>query len=315
MTPEDFWNQDDRHRDQKFYVGFCMLESALGDYAIARDLHCHNKLNWASTTYYYSQVHAMRLVCFIPYGDFTEGHADLARLYKDGDLHSEKRKRWLPKFIGEVLGENQIIFNREDIAKYYVGEQSYPALDSKLERWGKILDKARKCRNDSNYEGLIIAHEHVHQLVTDDFNRLANLFRKTCEDILPEVILLFKRFIDKNPRKDYWYSYLSWEDKIEGLRYFDDYLKFRLLGRSNVWMSSESSQNYHPVFDTRNNSAIIAKILQWLDAVRIDSVNNDSATEVWNNIKLDIFGNKKSLMNSFRSQIDELEKIVDGGCR
>lgn len=313
MIPEDFWNQDDRHRDQKFYVGFCMLESALGDYAIARDLHCHNKLNWASTTYYYSLVHALRLVCFIPLGDLPMGHTDLAKLYKDGAFCSEKRReRWLPRFRKDIVFENQILFNRDCIARYYVSEQNYPTLNNKLERWGKILDKARECRNDSNYEGLIIAHEHIHQVVTDDFNRLAIIFLKTCEEILPEIILLFKKFIDKNPRKDYWYSYLNWENKIEGLSYFEDYLKFRLLGLSNVWVISESSQDFRPTFDTRNNSAIVTEILRWLDTIRVNNIDNSFGEEVWNNIKLDIFNDKKSLMNSFRSQIDKLEGIVDG---
>ena len=70
MIPEDFWNKDEKHQDQKFYVSFCLLESALGDFAIAQDTHSHNKLSWASIMYYYSLVHAMRLICFIVNGDF-----------------------------------------------------------------------------------------------------------------------------------------------------------------------------------------------------------------------------------------------------
>ena len=312
MTPEAFWNESDTRKDQKFYVAFCLLESALGDYAVARDTHIHNKLNWASTTYYYSLVHALRLVCFIPLGDFPTGHSELAKLYKDGTL--ENRRRWLQQFIRDLGSDtpiDRISFRRTAIATYFGGNE-HAIYDNKLKKWGKILDASRKCRNDSNYEGLIIAHEHVHQLVTDDFNKLANLFRKICEEILPEVILLFRIFIDKNPRKDYWYSYLNWREKNEGLRYLEDSLKFRLLGQSNVWQINNSNQNSNTFFDTINGEAIISKILEWLSPLRRNNVNNTFAEEVLNHIKLEIFDGKQSLMSKFRNQINELQTIVCG---
>lgn len=310
MTPEDFWNQDDRHKDQKFYVAFCILESALGDYAIARDLHCHNKLNWASTAYYYSLVHALRLVCFIPLGDFTKGHTKLARLYMIGNL--EMQDRWLPKIIRNCGGSTEIdriTFSRMEMVRYFgEDENSYSTLENRLKRWGIILDKARKCRNDSNYEGLIIAHEYAHRMVTDAFIELANVLFKICNDILPAVVLLFKKFIDNTvQRRDYWYSYLNWRDKTKGLYYIEASLKFRLLGEGNVHQINNSAQNCKPVFDIQNSNAIISDILEWLRPLRTEMVNEEFASEVLRNIKLEIFEGKKSLMQSFRDQIDKLE--------
>lgn len=238
MTPEEFWNQDDRHKDQKFYAGFCLLESALGDYAVARDLHQHDKLNWASTAYYYSMVHALRLLCFVAKGDFLTGHEKLARLYRDNCLHSLRDKDlWLHHFIRNSRADdtiNLITLRREDITEYFVGGQTPPLPDEKLKRWGEILDKARECRNDSNYEGLIIAHGYRHCRVTDDFNKLANILCKASEDILPEVVSLFNRFAENNQRRAYWYAYLNWKARGEGLYYLEDSLRSRLLGINNA---------------------------------------------------------------------------------
>ncbi len=34
MTPEEYWNQDVRHQDQKFYAAFCLLGAACNDCAV-----------------------------------------------------------------------------------------------------------------------------------------------------------------------------------------------------------------------------------------------------------------------------------------
>jgi len=82
MTPEEFWSQNEAYMDKKFYVGFCILATSLNDYAVGRSLHRQNKLDWACTAYYYSLVHALRLVCFLVYGDFPMRHDNLAKVFK-----------------------------------------------------------------------------------------------------------------------------------------------------------------------------------------------------------------------------------------
>lgn len=239
MTPEGFWDQDDNHRDQKFYVAFCLLESALGDYAIARDLHCHNKLNWASMAYYYSLVHALRLLCFIVTGDFPTQHNRLPELYTKNKANGGGG--WLDSFVKEDPGSSISIDKKHlhhhlnEIAGYFDGNgQSTSSLSNKLQKWGEILDKARKCREDINYECLIIAHQYKHELVTGAFDKLENVLREACETILPEVVLLFKKFIDRDPRKRHWYAYLNWKDEKKGLYYFKDSLNSRMLGKDIV---------------------------------------------------------------------------------
>ena len=274
------------------------MESALGDYAVARDLHCHNKLNWASTAYYYSIVHALRLMCFIAKGDFPEGHSELARLYKDGKC--DNKKTWLCNFASV----DRTSFSREQIEEYF--RQSSSLSDILLREWGEILDTARECRNDSNYEGLIIAHEYKHSHVTVDFNRLADVLRGACERALPKVIFLFKNFIDAQPRKGYWYAYLNWEAERKGLYHFEDSLKFRLLGRSNLGGTNNSNQNVNPVFDIQSGNVIVNNILEWINPFRINGFNASHAGEVWNNIEFGIFNEKADLMQHFRGKIDSL---------
>jgi len=45
MTPEEYWNQDPQHQDQKFYTAFCLLGTACSDYAVGMDLQTERKLN------------------------------------------------------------------------------------------------------------------------------------------------------------------------------------------------------------------------------------------------------------------------------
>lgn len=58
MNVFDYWQADDRRRDQYFYIGFALLAAVVNDYAVGRDLHLSRKLNWAASAYYYSMVHA-----------------------------------------------------------------------------------------------------------------------------------------------------------------------------------------------------------------------------------------------------------------
>lgn len=318
MNPEDFWNQDEVHKDQKFYVGFCMLESALGDYAIARDLHLHKKLNWAVTTYYYSLVHALRLVCFTSQGDFPNGHADLATLYTEDNIALKNKKRWLPQFI-KNLGNNtqiedSITFKHMEVARYFNNDITLSSvLDEKLQMWGNILNKGRTCRNDSNYEGLIIAHEYSHRQVTDDLNKLTTLLEDATDSVLPEVVSLFKLFMDKSTRKDYWYSYLNWKCSNEGLDYFEKYLKFRILGKCNeckVWTTNKATSDSGLIFDIPRGNLIINRIFEWLEILKSNNAKNDLAANVLDNIKLERFSEKGKLMQDFSNQINSLETVI-----
>lgn len=318
-SPEEFWEQSNtyqdkyKYQDKKFYVAFCMLESALSDYAIARDLHLHNKLNWACITYYYSLIHALRLICFMAKGDFPKRHDKLAYLFKGKNVNGGWLEIFLRQSENNSTKVNTVKLNLQDIISSPVLENTCN-VEQKLRRWGDILDKARNLRNYTNYEGLIIAHEHAHMKVTENLRDLAKLLKKAAEEILPEVIEFFKNFIDSShDRKDYWYAFLNYQEKSEGLYYLKDTLKYKLLGKTRIF---SSSQEYYEsstiVFDKPKGKPIIEIIWGWLNSLRINIDDNKSAEEVWKNIQSRIFSTKRSLMKSFGDKIENLRQIIEG---
>jgi len=312
-SPQEFWEQNSEYQDRKFYVAFCMLESTLSNYAVARDLHVHNKLDWACTTYYYSLVHALRLICFMAKGDFPRRHDKLAELFKG----ETSRGKWLTNFLRQCqnsgVNVNETDFSLQDIISA-LSSGTASETERKFRRWGEILDKARDLRNDSNYEGLIIAHEHAHIRVTEDFRNLALVLKKAAEEILPEVIIIFRNFIDQHGRRDYWYAFLNYQERLEGVYYLKDVLKYKLLGRAGIIWSPQESEIQHStaIFDISNGEQIIRDISEWLQPLRLNAIENVLAEEVRENIQFGIFNEKRSLMKSFREDIAELGRIIEG---
>ena len=148
MRPDEFWELNDRYRDQKFYTAFCILASACSDYAVGVSLQRQNKLNWACTVLYYSLVHGARLACFVETGDFPRGHTQLSDLFSNGELRLSTRTNTTNTWIGKKL-------------QSYVREQGThvePITEFRLEglsletrrHWGQILTKARKIREEAN---------------------------------------------------------------------------------------------------------------------------------------------------------------------
>jgi uncharacterized protein (UPF0332 family) len=122
LNVKDFWNQDQKHRDQKFYISLCLLETALNDYAIARELCEKNVMHWSVTCHYYSLFHSLRLVGFLFYGDFPKNHKDLSYLFKNGDLKNQKPDSiwtWTPEITNRVSNKNSIKFNIRDISTFF----------------------------------------------------------------------------------------------------------------------------------------------------------------------------------------------------
>jgi hypothetical protein len=293
MTAEEYWNQNNTRKDQKFYTAFCLLQTAISDYAVARELNQEDKLNWAATAYYYSLVHSLRLVTFIALGDFPTGHAQLAELYKNGSVNIRRTNHaWLPNFsrtYRDSLTETTIEFRRKAIAAYFTkNRKDSSAFERRLGNRGLVLDKARECRNDSNYEGLIIAHEHAHRLVTGSLEKLSETLRKTCEAILPEIVVVFKKFLEQSERKDHWYAYINWKQQGQGISYFEDSLNKRVQGKK-----------------------IVSQSLKWVKPIRRNNTESEKAREVFENIKLGTFLAKESLMEDFGHNIGELKEFFE----
>lgn len=295
--PNEFWESNDRCRDQKFYTAFCILVSACSDYAAGMKLKRQHNLNWACTALYYSLVHAARLMCFMQTGDFPRQHNNLGKLLSQEGLRVENRNTW----IGREL---QSYVARYDIEVEPVTEFRLNGLSPESrKRWEQILEAAKKLRNDANYEGLLISHEYDHEVVTELFKRLASMFHKACETLLPDAVYLFRGFVDRSPRKDYWYAFLNWQS-----------------GHSRGWGRAplgeglyylEASLGYR-----RADKTTIARVLGWLEGLRCEpDVDVSQAEEVHGNIVRSAFAIKDALMNDFRDKIVKLEKGVGRASR
>lgn len=285
MIPNEYWEHDDASRDQKFYTAFCMLVSSCSDYAVGADLKLRKNLNWACTVLYYSLVHAARLICFVETGDFPTGHKELGELFRLGS--QRVGNSWVKKKLQPV--DSRV----EPITTFYL-----PGLSQhNREHWGQILTKARKLRDDANYEGLLISHEYSHVKVTECFEQLAIAIKKTSEQQLPEAVGVFKTFLDSSPRRDYWYAFLNWKSGYgsawsvsgEGLYYLEAFLKYRGTSKKSI-----------------------TEVLQWLNGLRRDpDLDVQLAKELHDNITMSAFGMKGTLMQEFEKGIREFCQRID----
>ena len=294
MRPNEFWESNDRYRDQKFYTAFCILASACSDYTAGIKLKRQNNLNWACTALYYSLVHAARLMCFVQTGDFPRQHNDLGKLLSQGGLRVGGRNRdtWIGRELQPYVSRYGI--EVEPLTEFRLNGLS---LESQ-KRWGEILEAAKPLRNDANYEGLLISHEYDHEVVTELFKRLASALHKACETLLPDMVYLFKGFVDQSPRKDYWYAFLNWQSGHsqgwgraplgEGLYYLEASLGYRHADKKTI-----------------------ARVLGWLEGLRCKpDFHVQKSNEVHSNIETSAFAIKSTLMNDFRDKIVKFERAV-----
>src|SRR5439155_2199997 len=107
-----YWRESDDHVKRLWYVSFCLMMSSVQDRLTGLALQESGNLNWATTAFYYSGVHAGRLVCFVCFGDYPMGHAELATLLaptqrtRTGQPSRRFRLDWLNKFLKYVRANN-----------------------------------------------------------------------------------------------------------------------------------------------------------------------------------------------------------------
>ena len=291
MKPNEYWEHNSASSDQKFYAAFCILASACSDYAVGTALRLRKKLNWACTVLYYSLVHAARLTCFVETGDFPTGHKELGDLFSQGSL--TVRSSWVNRRLRPL--DNRV----EPIRDFCLVGLS----PENRNQWGQILTKARKLRDDANYEGLLISHEYSHEKVTECFERLAKTLRTASEQQIPKAVEVFKTFIDGSPRRDYWYAFLNWER-----------------GHNGIWSVPDSipvgEGLYYLEASLRHRGAskkVIAKVLHWLDTLRREpDLDVRLAKEVHDNIVMSVFALKSRLFDEFETKIDSFYRSCGG---
>lgn len=289
MTPEVYWDLDDQHRDQKFYTAFCLLGAACNDYAIGIDLAAENKLNWAAAALYYSLMHCGRLACFIAYGDFPYTHERLHALFEEVEVSG---KSWMVAFkpflgVGSDVAP-QRTFRRDYLVSCFATSSELSSdVQGRLTKWGQMLSSAKKLRENSNYDELLITHAHNHVTVTEAFERLVRAFSLASRTVLAEAIPLMKAFVDASDRQEHWYAFLNWKQEREGLYYLEDSL-------------------------TKMNQQALLRLEDSLSSLRkTPDQPLDLAGEVRGNIKVGVFPGKTSLMNWFQSKLEEFERMVE----
>jgi len=295
ITPNEYWENNDCNRDQKFYTAFCILVSACSDYAIGTTLQHGNKLNWACTALYYSLVHAARLIIFVETGDFPTSHSSLSTLFSKGELVCNQQYTWGKSTLRPFAREQG--FQVEAVEHFNL--ISIP--EEIRKNMGDNLKSARKLRNDANYEGLLISHEYDHVKVTKSFNRLAVTLQLASRMFLPIMIRQFKDYLNRSQRREYWYAFLNWEN-------------------TGVWSSTadvaQVSEGLHYLMASLKQRQVcpesISELQDWLGTLRRDSnTNTELARQVLDNIVMSAFGMKNKLMNEFESKIDEFELQVN----
>jgi hypothetical protein len=180
-----YWRESDSRVKRFWYVSFCLMMSSAQDRLTGLALRESGNLNWATTAFYYSAVHAGRLVCFVCCGDYPTGHAELANLLAPTQpARTQRQPRrfhfdWLDKFQRYVRANNGSGVARNAQAPQYDHDalvaaisESLPILRARFDRFAPLLANFKNLRNDCNYEALLVAHEVNHDKVTEGFRKL-----------------------------------------------------------------------------------------------------------------------------------------------
>jgi uncharacterized protein (UPF0332 family) len=298
MKVWDYWQTDDLRKDQHFYIGFALFASAVNDYAVGRDLHLSKKLNWAASAYYYSMVHAGRLALFLVYGDFPTGHGPLASAFGDGVRGT---RFWFTEFARGMTPapdrSSPNDYKRQEIVSHYE-RLGMDRRETKrmFAQWTQALQQAKRLREDSNYESLLIAHEHNHVLVTQAFEKLCEVLHACAERVLMDTVQLFKTVITNSPRGKHWLAFLNHTTSPPDLN-------LEIHDREGLLYMEDSLQN---ILDHTQSTSSALSLLQPLRSSAL--ANPLLADEVYRHIIIDAFGRKRNKMTKFRDKTLELDR-------
>lgn len=298
-----FWNEPDKRQSQKLYVALCLFISAASDFAVGLDLNNSGKLNWSTTASYYSILHSARLIIFLAIGDYPAkkgGHTYISNFFA-GKPKSDKSPDksyfgdWLEDFTHQQIRRNtNDKFTLESICNYYAYSLKLPNTDILFSSIGKILNNAKDLRNNSNYDALLMAHEWHHVQITDDFTNLSKSMSdgaKLCLEIASSCLV----------------NYIIYEPVIESNR---DKIKY--LAKNYI------VQRLYPAIDERIQDKSIIYVLKESTKkienlqVNIKNCQNivNELNEFENSFSMDRFSHKKSLMDRFKSNVENLRENV-----
>jgi hypothetical protein len=169
----------------------------------------------------------------------------------------------------------------------YLGQIGVQDPDGKLARFGRILHAAAPVRNDSNYEALLIAHEHRHVAMSSAFARLAENMARAADSSIPFAIEVFNRYFQGDPDLP--------PDRQDYESFLHDYLHARI---------SEAIRR--KLGGSTHLERKLADLVAMIKARPIGTPYGHLEEQ----ISMSIFGNKARLMRDFDSRIASLGSVV-----
>lgn len=289
LASNQYWNQSDELIAQKFYIIQCLYISAASDYAVGLQLKDTNKLNWSTTASYYSIVHSARLIIFAAVGDFPTQHNVLSNLFAGNNRRLTPD--WLKRFASNYPRDNAATFSHQELCKHYREALNLRQAEELIGNISIILDKAKKLRNDSNYEALLMAHEYKHVKVTEEFRRLSNTMVVAAKFCLKAATKCFKHYLEFDT---------SLGNRRDAFKYFvSQYIQDRI---------------YKPV-QQRCGSQYVERIKECIEELEDicpsptpDIIEEYASLE--GSTSMDVFGPKTSMMRDFDKRIRTFEDDV-----
>lgn len=301
-----YWRRDPDRQPQRFYIAFCLLMSALQDWALGRKEEREQNLNWSTTCSYYSLVHVGRLLVFLALGDFPTSHAKLRTLLLPGSIELVRSRRqadgypfdWLREFARARIPDaaaatrttpvGELADVRRSVIRY-LEQIGVGAANERVSRFGSVFATAGPLRTDSNYEALLIAHEYRHMTMSSAFEELARHMGGAAESAMPLAAEVFSRFVMDDPD-------LS-DERQSYQRFANAYLHERMEPAIRRKLSN-----------TPEVEELVARMIQRIQIP--DAAADFSHLE--QAVSLHIFGNKARLMDGFQRKIEELGLSVAG---
>ena len=269
----NYWQVSNERISQHWYISFCLMMSAVQDYLTGLVLEGKDNLNWATTCYYYSMVHTGRLTVFCKVGDFPTGHGALRNLLNNGQANLD----WLNSKFLRDSGTHTSLQWRES-------NEQIDIFSQKLSRLGEL-------RTDANYESLIIAHEKKHKLVTDGFTRLVNAAGTAASEAVSIAINSYKSYVNTSPLLDARRGGF----KIISNQYVTGRMYIALIEK--VETSNEGNESLES----------LRKSLEF--EVSEIPENSQQAGQIEEQIMLEQFESKQSLMKKFLEKIRSFENV------
>lgn len=302
FDPSVYWSASSTRESQRLYVCFCELASAALDYAeghslLRRDERRHGaaRLNWAGTAFYYSLVHSARFLVFSAVGDFPTQHNRLSQAFCDRSP-GPVSTNWLGEFLSAPKNwTTQVGFKA--LSTHWATALPKGEVEAHLSWVADAMYKAKKLRNENNYEALLIAHEFDHPYLKDSFKDLARAMKAVAKPALSAAVGWYARLLLARTGQ----SNGDAEHETNGAQaaFIQRYVKTRIIEAGERWYGTTE----HVVSkDLASIMAPLSELNTVTDQLRVQEIEDA--------ISLAFFDPKVGLMDSFKNKIAELQDVV-----